>query len=1253
MSNSLKKIFLVLMLALPMAAAGVYLFKTLDARSGLTISQINCVLKDSRGYVWLGTPAGLYRYDGYTFHNFQCNSQDGSSLPDSYIISIQETLEGTLWIETAAGFCIYHPQSETFERDIKQAYARMGIEGQPNVVYLDRHKNFWAAIPNKGVVAYNMQQQQHYEFGYTNDAHGVPQGTVCSISECRDGAVVVYDDGRMVCCDIMHQQHTVWQTDYIAHEHLRKSKTLKAFADQMDNIWLYGQGTLMKYNKNTNTWDTTIGNQLGLTSGSVDHCVNGMVGDRKGNIWIGTDRVGLVRTNVNNHEMEFVPPRGSNGKELRQDVIGVQSLYIDDTDLLWVGTEKAGLAYYGDNIYKFQSDMKGDITAMAQDKNGKIWYGTGDKGLLDYDGQLASQKVSCMTTTPDGSLWVGSKQNGLTRIKDGQSIIYSASRDDMKTVIDDHINALCADKSGNLWIATNGGLQVYNPTMNTFSSYTRENGMLTTNNITSLFYGQNNNMLIGTSEGLVILNLSSREKTVLTGNTTNLSTFTNNYITQVYEDTRGLLWIGTREGINILSLENDELHKLTEKEGLCNNSVCGIAEDKNHSIWITTSNGVSRVVVQRNHEDGTFNYGLYNYSINDGLQSNEFNMGSIITKQDGTVLFGGLYGVNWVRQGSKDEQASLPKVMLTQLFVGEEEIQTGVEYDGNVILTQALNESSNIELNNSQNTFTIKFAAGNYNQGERLLFMYLMEGLHHDWRNGDALLHGVKFYNLSSGKYTLHVKAVSADGAVSNQERVLNITIDRPWWISWWMLTVYVIIAILMLALWRFGIKKFQYIWKRKKTVIEELQRQRDEIKIASDDLRQPMARMTTIIGSLSEREHSLEGREQLNSLHFQMLQIITRISEMQTTLENPEKRAVSSAKDRLELNDSNMSLLTVNSMDGAEEIKSLKFDEQSKKFSIVLIDTNREFLQYMSAHLCDVYNFHTYDNIKEALPDIETLNADIVVCKQDMGKASITGSELCNQFKSDPRRNKTKFVLLTDGVLSQQDMNDMNITLAADDYLAKPFNIQEAVIRFNKLVGLAPIEFNQNVIEGKETRMLEGQNASMTTATMTYDDMDDLKAQVRGNGNETASQATDVVQSLGEAPVKTGGELLEQYYGGGTIGDYSMSDMMDQQLMRNVEQFVLQNMSRGQISLEDMASAMGMGRVPFFHKIRNITTKTPAEIVRELRLKHACTLLLTTNINMSELANNVGFMTAENFINVFREKFGMTPLEYRLKNKK
>ena len=1245
--KGLKKIVLILMLALPLAVAGVYLFKTLDIKDGLTSSQINCILKDGRGYMWFGTPAGLYRYDGYTFRNFQSNSKDGSSLPDSYILSIQEALDGNLWILTSAGYCIYHPQTETFERDMKQVYARMGIEGQPNVVFFDRHKNLWAAIPNKGVVAYNMQQQLLYEFGYTDDSHGVPQGVICSIGECRDGAIIVYEDGRMICCDIMHQQHTVWATEHIAQQHLRKSHSLKVFADQSDNIWLYGQGTLMMYNKSTNVWDTAIGNSIGLTSIAVDRSVNGMAGDNKGNIWIGTDRMGLLRMNVNSHEIESVQPHNGKSDQMTQETVGVQSVYVDDTDLLWIGTEKSGVAFYGDNIYKFQSTYNGDITAITQDSDGNVWYGTSDKGVIGYEGPLASQKVTCMEATTDGSVWVGSRQNGLTRIKDGSSHIFSVVRDSMKTLIDDHVNALAKDNSGNLWIATNGGLQVYNPKMDTFSSYTRENGMLSTNNITSLFYGKSNKLLIGTSEGLVILNLSNREKILLTGNSTNLKTFTNNYITQVFEDSRGLIWVGTREGLNVLNVVSDSLNYITEKQGLCNNSICGITEDRNSNMWITTSNGISRIVVQRNREEGTFGYGLYNYDTKDGLQSNEFNTGSILTKSDGTVLFGGLFGVNWVRQGAKMDQNTLPRVMLTQLFIGEEEVMVGHEYDGNVILAQALNESNKIYLKNKQNTFTIKFAAGNYNQGERLQFMYWMEGRDHDWRNGDALLHGVKFRDLGSGSYTLHVKAVSADGAVSNQERKLEINIERPWWLTWWMLTVYVIIAIIALLVWRYGYKKVKNFLTRKRTVVEELKRQREEIKTTSDELRQPMARMTTIIGNLAERERDLEGREQLNSLHFQMLQVITRISEMQTILENPEAKAESTAKDRLELNDQGeVRLPSIATAELTATIQPLRLDKKTHKFNVVFIDSNKDFINFMNAHLHEVYDFHVYDDIRLAIPDIESLKADLVICKHDM--KHMTGSELCNKLKSNPHTQNVKFVLMTDTVLTQEMMSDMNITLAADDYLAKPFNVQEAVMRFNKLMGLGPVEMEQNTIEGRETRMLEGHNASMTTATMAYDDIE------APTSKETETEETQEPEQQKPAEEVTKQQNNFQFYSEDeTIGDYSMSNMMDRQLMKNVEQYVLHNMSRGQISLEEMASSMGMGRVPFFHKIRSITTKTPAEVVREIRLKHACVLLTKTNINMSELAINIGFSTAENFINIFREKYGMTPLEYRLKYKK
>ena len=1246
----LRKLIFILVLAViaPLHAASAdYVFKILDARQGLTSSQINCIMKDSRGFVWFGTPAGLYRYDGYIYKHFQCDSQDGSSLPDSYIESIQE-MDGDLWVKTPADYCIYHPETESFERDMRLAFSKIGMKDVPTIIYVDRHKNLWGYIPGRGAICYNTQQQLHYEFGYTNDANGIPQGNICSIGECKDGTILVYDDGRMVCCEVVPQQHVVWTNIDLAQQKLRKTKTLRVFADQMDNLWLYGQGTLFLYNKKTKMWDTHIGDELGLSGVTVDHAVNAMGGDRSGNIWVGTNRHGLVRINVNTHEMEYVTIKSMSPFRTPKTNVGIRSIYVDDTDLLWVGTAKSGVAYTGQNIYKFEGNLLGDITALAQDSEGKIWYGTSDNGLLDYEGPLASLKVSALAYTNDGSLWVGSTQNGLTRIKNGETTIYSVAKDSLRrTLIDDHVNALASDKMNNLWIATDGGLQVYNPRTDQFSSYTRENGKIRVNYITSLFYAKGNKMLIGTSEGLIILNISSTEMKFYTGNSTNLQKYTNNYVTQVFEDSRGLIWVGTREGVNIYNPENDMLDYLTEKKGLCNNNICGITEDKNKNVWIATSNGLCRIVIQRNHDDGTYIYGLYNYTHDDGLQSDEFNLGAMMVKSDGEVFFGGLNGVNWVRRKSVDETESLPRVMLTQLFIGEEEILTGHAYDGNVPLQQALNESSRIELNSDQNTFTIKFAAGNYNQSERLQFMYMMEGLDKDWHDGDAMKHGVTFTDIPSGTYKLHVKAISAEGAVSNQERVIEIVIRKPWFLQWWMLVVYAIVLIVSIYLWKQGINELRALWKKKNAVLGELARQKEEIKAASDELRQPMSRMTTIIMNLSEKESTLEEREQLNTLHSQMLQIITRVSDMQMALENPEEKAKKNVHRFYELNSNGeMSLPEVLNDELTSEIRPYQNELPSAKFRVVFIDNNQEFTQFIYSRLKYVYDFHPFDNIRKAAAEIEATMPDLVVCKQDMD--DFTGSELCNNIKMHPTLNKIKFVLVTDTKLSGKEMMNQNITMGADDYLAKPFNIQEAVMRFNRLLGIGPIEVNSDLIEGAETRELEDRNSSMTTATESMD-----LATIDASG---ALEEDEQLRAVTLRVVRNhSNDAIENNYTFGNDNEemyekYSMSDTMDQQLLNSIEQYVQQNMNRGTINLEDMAAAMGMSMKPLFQKVREITGKTPAEVVRDLRLKHACILLQRTNINMSELANHIGFATGEHFINIFKERFGMSPSEYRLK---
>ena len=319
------------------------------------------------------------------------------------------------------------------------------------------------------------------------------------------------------------------------------------------------------------------------------------------------------------------------------------------------------------------------------------------------------------------------------------------------------------------------------------------------------------------------------------------------------------------------------------------------------------------------------------------------------------------------------------------------------------------------------------------------------------------------------------------------------------------------------------------------------------------------------------------------------------------------------------------------------------------------MIDDNKEFLKFAAARLKYVYDFHIYDDIQKAADDLEQMKCDAVLCKQDM--PGMTGSDFCNQLKTSYQTQEMKFILMTDGVLTPQDMRSKNITLSADDYLAKPFNMQEATMRINQTLGLGAIS-STDLIEGAETRMLEDRNTSMTTATETMglenlevedntgidpdDPMNMVDTTIQKN-NQLARKGSNLPEGI----------LPETEQSEQQSSDYSMLDQMDQQLLKNIEQYVMQNMSRGQISLEEMAGAMGMGRVPFFHRIRTITGKTPAELVRDMRLKHACILLKRTNINMSELATNIGFMTAENFINIFKEKFGMTPLEYRLQHRR
>ena len=143
-----------------LAAGGVraqdnpYQFSRLDIGSGISNNGINCIYKDSRGFMWFGTSSGLNRYDGYTFKVFK-HSEDTTALIDDDVTGIFEGPFGKLWIATMGGLNIYDPAKDRFERDADRQLKNMGIPD--NYIWdikKDRSGNFWFIHTSYGIYKY-------------------------------------------------------------------------------------------------------------------------------------------------------------------------------------------------------------------------------------------------------------------------------------------------------------------------------------------------------------------------------------------------------------------------------------------------------------------------------------------------------------------------------------------------------------------------------------------------------------------------------------------------------------------------------------------------------------------------------------------------------------------------------------------------------------------------------------------------------------------------------------------------------------------------------------------------------------------------------------------------------------------------------------------------------------------------------------------------------------------------------------------
>ena len=269
--------------------------------------------------------------------------------------------------------------------------------------------------------------------------------------------------------------------------------------------------------------------------------------------------------------------------------------------------------------------------------------------------------------------------------------------------------------------------------------------------------------------------------------------FRNRRVNCVFKDSRGWTWVGTPQGLQVYRRESDMLPQVfTTKDGLYNNIVHSITEDRLHRIWVSTSYGISVVLFK---ENGHVHY-INSYNQYDHVPNEVFVNGKAACLPDGRIVMQSLdhmvlFNPEIMTTLDSDYPFKVyPK--LIKLLVNGIDVHPGTEIDGKVILDKALSRVGELNLNYDQNSLTLTFSALNYFRPQQTFYRVRMLGLDDEWRvmssfnsggmvDKNGLLH-LPLMALQPGSYVLQIQSSLAPDVWDTEPYEWIINVSEPWW---------------------------------------------------------------------------------------------------------------------------------------------------------------------------------------------------------------------------------------------------------------------------------------------------------------------------------------------------------------------------------------------------------------------------------------------------------------------------------------
>lgn len=784
-----------LIISLSVFGQSSYVFRHLNIDNGLSNNNVKALLEDSYGFLWVGTMSGLNRYDGYEFKKYSL-SFNNENFND--ISSLQEDGLGNIWISNGFGYVVYCREKDKFIIDTIKLLEDYGVQVKDDYrIYVDNNRNLWVLS---------------FDRIYFYDTHNKEGKIILINPSIIESCVDISDNDSFLF--LILDSGELWrlckESEVLANIEspcIGNEAYDKIYADKQQGLWIFSHQTDLIYYKKSelHQWRLiTLHSEIETKS----HGVRDVLDDGKGCIWIGTDHKGIFIYERASETLKNILFTTNDNTSIASN--HVACLYQDKNETIWIGHNKVGLSYCHDSFRKFitvKYPNCSDITSVMEDRNGNIWLGTDGYGLYieGKNGTLRkfpifNSSIIALLEDQKGRIWISSYMNGLFCFENGKLHKFIPQNNELASNV---IWGLLEDRYGKIWISSIEALQCLDPDNGTISSILNVDGEYI--HSISTHYDGGDKLYVCTPYGLYTIDIVTGKQFLYLGNKKGTQIFKSPYISNTYKSKNNQLFLAHTNGLTIWDLNTDSLYYMDEETGLCNNVIQAITEDNDEKIWVTTSNGVSVLSITK-RERGKLNILPKNYSIKDGLMNGNFNGNSIYKLKNGNIVLGGIDGYVLVNPNKVSEKMQLlPKIVFTELSIGNTVIHADTLYNDRKILDRPIEQTSSLLLSHEDKFISLEYMTGDLLDVDNVLYAYKLQGFNDQWiytRENKA-----NFSYLPPGKYEFFVKARNGEGEWGN-ETVLYISIIPPFYQTVWAYLLFAFIALGIVVYFVFWIKK-------------------------------------------------------------------------------------------------------------------------------------------------------------------------------------------------------------------------------------------------------------------------------------------------------------------------------------------------------------------------------------------------------------------------------------------------------------